>query len=299
MYYKRHGNLLISIDFKTTNGYEEDNNGVALGAWISRQRANFENLSKEIQEKLFSIGFVLDPLEEQWNHNYELAKLYYKRHGNLLISIDFKTKNGYEEDNNGIALGAWISRQRTNFESLSKERQEKLFSIGFVLDPLEEQWNHNYELAKRYYEKHRNLLIPKEFKTTNGYEYDENGIQLGTWISSQRKRFKKFSKERQEKLISIGFVVNIKCNSEQIKNICLENNINFVLNKSILSRIAIQEFIAKINFLKENNVSLIKSDGKLHDIFSMASANMKVIYGFTLEEIIDTYYIKRIKEKGV
>ena len=298
-YYEKHRNLLIPKEFKTTNGYEYDENGIQLGTWIRNQRTNFKNLSKEIQGKLFSIGFVLDPLEERWNSNYELAKLYYKRHGNLLISIDFKTTNGYEEDNNGVALGAWISRQRTNFESLSKERQEKLFSIGFVLDPLEEQWNHNYELAKRYYEKHRNLLIPKEFKTTNGYEYDENGIQLGTWISSQRKRFKKFSKERQEKLISIGFVVNIKCNSEQIKNICLENNINFVLNKSILSRIAIQEFIAKINFLKENNVSLIKSDGKLHDIFSMASANMKVIYGFTLEEIIDTYYIKRIKEKGV
>ena len=85
----------------------------------------------------------------------------------------------------------------------------------------------------------------------------------------------------------------------KIEQICKINDINYELNKNTLSKISIQEFIAKINYLKENNVSLIKTDGKLQDIFSMASTNMKVIYGFTLEEIIDVYYIKKVKEKGV
>ena len=97
-------------------------------------------------------------------------------------------------------------------------------------------------------------------------------------------------------LNNVKLIVNLPKNIEEQE---LFENLNFEINEILLSKIAIQEFIAKINFLKENNVSLIKSDGKLHDIFSMASANMKVIYGFTLEEIIDTYYIKITKEKGV
>ena len=39
-----------------------------------------------------------------------------------------------------------------------------------------------YNLAKAYYEHHGNLEIPARFKTINGYEYDENGINLGYWI---------------------------------------------------------------------------------------------------------------------
>ena len=44
-----------------------------------------------------------------------------------------------------------------------------------------------YELAKAYYEHHGNLEIPMKFKTINGYEPEENGVNLGTWIYTQRK----------------------------------------------------------------------------------------------------------------
>ena len=298
-YYKKHGNLLIPISFITENGYEYNDKGISLGRWIQKQRRRFNELSKERQEKLMEIGFILNPLEEEWNNKYSLAKIYYEKHGNLLIPSDFRTFDGYHYDSDGITLGDWISIQRQKFKNLSKERQEKLMKIGFILNPLEEEWNNKYRLAKIYFEKHGNLSIPYDFKTTNGYELSEDGIQMGEWIYRQRKKFDELSKEKQEKLLKIGLVLNKKNNLEKLELICLENNINFDKNKNILSKIAIQEFISKINFLKENNVSLIKSDGQLHDIFSMASANMKVIYGFTLEEIIDTYYIKRIKEKGV
>ena len=33
---------------------------------------------------------------------------------------------------------------------------------------------------------HRNLKISAFFKTINGFEYDENGVALGRWISNQR-----------------------------------------------------------------------------------------------------------------
>jgi len=75
------------------------------------------------------------------------------------------------------------------------------------------------------------------------------------------------------------------------------NNINIQKNKTILTKISYQELLSKINYLKEHNLEITINDN-LHEIFTMSSPNMKVIYGVTLEELIEKYYIKN-KEKGV
>ena len=51
-------------------------------------------------------------------------------------------------------------------------------------------WIEKYNLAKAYFEHYGNLETPTVFKTTNGHEYDENGIALGMWISNQRNAYK-------------------------------------------------------------------------------------------------------------
>lgn len=298
-YYKFYGNLLIPYNFKTTNGFDFDENGIALGVWISTQRVRYNKLTVHQQNKLNNIEFVKNKLDKIWNENFKLAKEYYKHHKNLLINKTFKTTNGYEYDKNGIALGNWLRTQRANYNCLNQTRKDKLNKIGFSISAYDEIWDQKYELAKNYYKHHGNLSIPYYFKTNNGYEFNENGIRLSVWINNQRINYNQLTTTKQKKLKEIGFIVNNKKNMNKIEQICKINNINYELNKNTLSKISIQEFIAKINYLKENNVSLIKTDGKLQDIFSMASTNMKVIYGFTLEEIIDVYYIKKVKEKGV
>ena len=59
-----------------------------------------------------------------------------------------------------------------------------------IFDVYNDTWMKKYNLAKNYYDHYGNLNIPKRFKTTNGYEYDEQGIKLGTWISNQRSAYK-------------------------------------------------------------------------------------------------------------
>ena len=65
---------------------------------------------------------------------------------------------------------------------------EDLFEIiEYMRDRLTMTWMDKYELAKAYYEHNNNLEIPYNFKTKNGYEYDETGINLCGWIRKQRQ----------------------------------------------------------------------------------------------------------------
>ena len=61
---------------------------------------------------------------------------------------------------------------------------------GFMKNSIKESWMYKYNLAKAYFEHNRNLEIPYNYKTLNGYEYAENGITLGIWITTQRKAYK-------------------------------------------------------------------------------------------------------------
>ena len=202
-YYEYHGNLEIPAKFKTINGYEYNDTGVNLGTWLYTQRKN-KNLSDERRNLLSSIGMSLrGDNDSQWNKYYELAKKYYEHYGILKIPTKFKTINGYEFNETGINLGIWLASQRAN-KNLSEERRRLLSNIGIRFeDYYDLQWNKNYELAKKYYEYHGDLEIPQKFKTINGYEYNDTGVNLGTWLYTQRQN-KNLSDERRNLLSSIG-----------------------------------------------------------------------------------------------
>ena len=222
-YYEHYGDLEVPARFKTTNGYEYDEDGVALGAWIATQRNAYKGqcacrITEEQVELLKQIGmrFKTNKNEEEWNKKYELAKAYYEYYGNLEVPANFKTINGYDYDENGVALGMWISNQRQAYKNqginkITEEEIELLKQIGmrFKTNKNEEEWNKKYELAKAYYEYHGDLEVPVRFKTTNGYDYDENGIALGAWINAQRQAYKgrgtnKITEEQIDLLSQIG-----------------------------------------------------------------------------------------------
>ena len=200
-YYEHHGNLEIPRNFKTTNGYEYDEEGVKLGSWISTQRQAYKGqgackLTEEQKKLLEKIGMVPDVYIDNWQKKYNLAESYYKHHGNLEIPDKFKTTNGYEYDEEGVKLGKWISNQRQAYKGqgtckLTEEQKKLLEKIGMVvLDGRDNIWMKKYNLAESYYEHHGNLEIPRNFKTTNGYEYNEQGVELGIWMQNQRMAYK-------------------------------------------------------------------------------------------------------------
>ena len=211
-YYEHHHNLEVPQFFKTVNGYEYDENGIALGNWINkhRQAYNGQGKNKIIEEQIellrqIEMRFETKNREEEWNKKYELAKVYFEHYGNLEIPQRFKTINGYDYDENGVALGMWVANQRQAYKcnvvnKISEWQIEQLKQIGmrFETKNREEEWNKKYELARLYYEHHGNLEIPQFFKTLNGYEYDENGFEIGNWLRNQRQAYKenRMSKKR-------------------------------------------------------------------------------------------------------
>ena len=58
--------------------------------------------------------------------------------------------------------------------NLSARQRELLKDIGFVN---ENEWLNNYNLAKIYYAHYGNLLIQSDFKTCDGFRYDESGFK--------------------------------------------------------------------------------------------------------------------------
>ena len=198
-YYEHNNNLGIPSNFKTKNGYEYDETGINLGTWIRKQRQAYSGIgglkiTEEQIRLLEEIGMIFDARDAKWREKYELAKAYYEHNNNLEIPYNFKTKNGYEYDEIGINLGVWIGNQRQAYSGsgslkITEEQIRLLEEIGMIFDARDSKWREKYELAKAYYEHNNNLEIPYNFKTKNGYEYDEEGINLGTWIRNQRQAY--------------------------------------------------------------------------------------------------------------
>ena len=186
---------------KTNNGdsyipNNMDYEGEHLGMWVQTQRVMYKSgkLSVERYEKLQSVGFIFDPVEDEWNRRYEQYKRYIKtNNGNPYIPNNMD----YEREH----LGIWVQNQRRMYKArkLSVKRYEKLQSIGFIFDLAENEWNRRYEQYKRY------------IKTNNGNPYisnnmDYEGEHLGAWVKNQRTMYKsgKLLPERYEKLKKLG-----------------------------------------------------------------------------------------------
>ena len=56
------------------------------------------------------------------------------------------------------------------------------------------------------------------------------------------------------------------------------------------------ELQAKISFLKSQEIPFSDQDGKPHELFAMSSINMKVKYGYSLEELVNKYPIISIED---
>lgn len=173
--------------------------GRKIGSWLTVQRKYRREgkLTEEQINLLDAIGMVWS-FDDTWEVGFRHAEEYYKAYGNLAVAGEYVCDDGYK-------LGSWMNNQRTNYLSpsryhkLSHEQAKRLENIGMVWKPKEARWETSFDLAREYFAKYGNLLIPKKYKTSDGY-------CLGEWIAFQRelKRKGKLEEEKIGRLNSIG-----------------------------------------------------------------------------------------------
>lgn len=166
-YYEHYGNLDIKDNFKTEDGITKSEKGINLANWIHKLRCDYsdEKLSEEEISRMNEIGMIWDKPDEIWNSYYELAKKHFEEKGNLNLKSRFKTINGIDEDPNGLNLGGWLQRQKTDYvnKRLSPIRIKKLEDIGIIWNNKEDNFirseiKNQEQITEYLYNKLNSLL---------------------------------------------------------------------------------------------------------------------------------------------
>lgn len=144
--------------------------------------------------------------DDMWEENFAIAKRYYEKHKHLYVPVD-------DSIHEGVNLRRWLSKQnkikmKKVLSAKDKYKITKLDSIGMIWYTEDHRfkndlWNKNFKLAKEYYNKYGDLLVPTNYKY--------KGVNLGNWISNQRRLINKenlsfIDRERMHLLDSIGMV---------------------------------------------------------------------------------------------
>ena len=193
-YFEREGHSNVPHRYQTDDGYP-------LGTWVNTQRtqSNQNKLSKERLEKLKTVNFSFNILEDKWNIGFKYLQDYFDREGHSNVARVYKTNDGYP-------LGNWVGVQcmENNKNKLSKERLEKLKTVNFSFNILEDLWDEGFKYLQDYFNREGHSNVNSRYQTDDGYA-------LGSWVANQRTygNQNKLSKERLEKLKTVNFSFNI------------------------------------------------------------------------------------------
>ncbi len=179
-YFRENKNLEVPKRYKTAEGY-------SLGSWIQTQRkvragTCFGSLNAERVAKLNAIGMRWESaVDIAWDKYYTSAIRYVDKFGNFNVPAKFV-------DEQGVALGAWITNIRTRYHSgtttgfLTEERIELLNDLGMIWSQADFIWARNYSIACKYYRENGNLDV--------SYSYIKDGVKLGVWIQGLRQAYR-------------------------------------------------------------------------------------------------------------
>ncbi|MFI6281630.1 Helicase associated domain protein [Streptomyces sp. NPDC050988] len=205
-YHQQHGHLRVPRDHveETQDGSE----GFALGLWLQVRRDEYKKTPPERIAELDALGMIWKPYEDTWRRNFEAARAYYARHGNL----DLPTRHIEQLPDGEVDLGAWLYRQHAEIEAgtLSAERTAALEGLGVkLIRPFERAWQQAVAVARLYHAEFGNLNVPAK-RTMTGLDGEE--FRLGAWISKVRDRRirGKLTEERISELDALGMIWDVK-----------------------------------------------------------------------------------------
>jgi len=172
--------------------------GFRLGSWCGsrRQERRRGKLAAERVAALDALGFLWDPLSDDWQQGLTALEEFVRSHGHARVPRSYATETGRR-------LGSWCDnrRQERKHAKLATERIGALDALGFVWDPLEDDWQQGLNALEAFVRRHGHARVPRSYAT-------EIGRRLGRWCSHQRlKRSRgELAAERIAALDALGFV---------------------------------------------------------------------------------------------
>jgi superfamily II DNA or RNA helicase len=178
-YVAEHGDARVRDDYVADEGYR-------LGKWVGKQRTKWESLTEDQRQRLLRLpGWILDARDALWEQGFRLLKDYASQYGQA------RPPRGYEAE--GVDLESWVRRQRSTWDSLSEERQQRLQQLpGWTLDTRADKWEAGFRRLQEYIEEHGHAQVPQS--------YVVHGYALGKWLSVQRRTWDSVSEERRQRL---------------------------------------------------------------------------------------------------
>lgn len=162
-----------------------------LGSWVNAQRNSFRDgtLGTARIQRLKALGFDWDPNETYWLRMFDQLREFKKREGHCDVPAKYRPNQ---------CLAGWVVGLRSSHREgkLPENKVRKLNEIDFAWSPREAQWQQMFDELKVFKECEGHCRVPRS--------YPKNP-QLATWVTSQRGSRHTLSRERIEKLETIGF----------------------------------------------------------------------------------------------
>ena len=124
-------------------------------------------------------SLICDKPATSWDIAFHLYTDYVKEHNSL-----YPPKG---ELYRGFDLGLWCQHQRDDYRKgkLNENRIKQLNDFGFGWDPLNDIWEHNFQLFLQHKEETGSFYVPVDLVYKD--------VKLGLWLTHQRTKFKEGS----------------------------------------------------------------------------------------------------------
>ena len=277
--------VLIPEEKKENNNLKKEDILIPQKLAVKEELKNIKaptQISKKVRTPRHDKTPEFKKLDKEWKFYYKIAIKVKRLEG----TINVKTIYCY----NDIKFGKWIKAQKDAYDIglLSPYQIKLLNDLGIVwhkknkeevevltLEPskskviktnkrlaqlptvkskLKLKWEQKYLLAQQFYQKNGHLKVPQI--------YTVDGVNLGTWINTQRQKYKKgtLSKESIEKLENIGMLWEIYNKKEPSKKQVINETLtNIYQNLYNMSKEEANEFILK---LENDSEGLSKISGR-------------------------------------
>jgi superfamily II DNA or RNA helicase len=190
-YVAQHSEAAVPISYTTPAGFK-------LGTWCGMRRREQKagQLSAERITALDALGFVWDPAQQDFERGLAELAAYRRERSDTRVPGGHTSPSGFE-------LDKWCNNRRTDRRAgkLSADRITALDELGFVWEPVQEQFERGLAELRAYVASHDGAGVPQRYRTPSGF-------RLGAWCGSRRidRKAGRLSAERIAALDDLGFI---------------------------------------------------------------------------------------------